>query len=186
MGSTEQAQHGEIKMQQNNYIKNIDTAVYVVNQASASKAEEDEIIERALTIARNRLKLLGATLDSPKAVEKFFTLQQAARGDQYREVFSVVYLDAHNKMIEVEDIAVGSISQCMVYPREVVRSAPRHNATGVVLCHNHPGGSLKPSMADEKLTSRLKEALSLVDVAVLDHIIVGAGHSFSFAENGLM
>lgn len=173
MGSTEQARHRKLKMQQNNYISSVDTPVYVVNQAANSKAEEDRIIEQALTIAQNRLKLLGATLDSPKAVEKFFVLQQASRGDQYREVFSIAYLDAHNNLIEAEDMAVGSISQCAVYPREVVRSALRHN---------HPGGSLNPSAADKRLTNTLKEALSLVDVTVLDHIIVGSGHSLTLLK----
>ncbi len=106
-------------------------------------------------------------------------------GREY-ESFVVLYLDAQNSLIEVEELFRGTLTQTSVYPREVVKSALRFNAAAVMLAHNHPSGSVTPSRADEHLTQTLKAALALVDVRVLDHLVIAGNNSLSFAETGLL
>ena len=102
------------------------------------------------------------------------------------EVFAVLFLDCQNRVIEFEELFRGTLTQTSVYPREVVKAALMHNAAAVILCHNHPSGSATPSRADELLTQTLKQALALVDVRVLDHLVVTVGECLSMAERGLM
>jgi DNA repair protein RadC len=97
-----------------------------------------------------------------------------------------MFLDVQNRMLAMEEMFKGTISQASVYPREVVIRALHHQACAVVLAHNHPSGSVQPSRADEALTQTLKAALALIDVRVLDHIIVAQGQSLSMAEQGLV
>jgi DNA repair protein RadC len=97
-----------------------------------------------------------------------------------------MFLDSQSRMIEIEDMCQGTLSQVSVYPREVVRAALRHNAAAVIFSHNHPSGSVQPSRADEHLTQTLKAALALVDVRVLDHIITSGSQALSMAEQGLV
>jgi len=111
---------------------------------------------------------------------------RVAIGALEHEVFACVWLDAQNRVIEFEVLFRGTLTQTSVYPREVVKAALRHNAAGVILAHPHPSGVAQPSQADEALTRQLREALSLVDVKVLDHLIVAGTHSVSFAERGLL
>ena len=106
--------------------------------------------------------------------------------EREHEVFVAVFLDAQNRVIETEELFRGTLTQTSVYPREVVKSALRHNAAAVILAHNHPSGVAEASQADQSLTETLKRALALVDVRVLDHFIVGRGRAFSFAEAGLL
>lgn len=122
-------------------------------------------------------------LSSPAAVRDFLRLQL-----QHREVevFVGLFLDAQNRVIGVEELFSGTLTQTSVFPREVVRKALQHNAAGVIFAHNHPSGVAEPSRADEMLTQALKQALALVDVRVLDHFIVGRGATLSFAERGLL
>jgi DNA repair protein RadC len=101
-------------------------------------------------------------------------------------VFAVLFLDAQHRMLAMEEMFRGTLTQSSVYPREVVKRALHHQASAVVLAHNHPSGSVQPSRADEMLTHTLKAALALVDVRVLDHIIVSQGESLSMAEQGLL
>jgi len=101
-------------------------------------------------------------------------------------VFAVVFLDVQHRMLALEEMFRGTLTQTSVYPREVVTRAIHHHAAAVVLAHNHPSGSIEPSRADESLTQTLRAALALVDVRVLDHIIVSPGQSFSMAEKGLL
>jgi DNA repair protein RadC len=98
----------------------------------------------------------------------------------------VLFLDSQNRMLALEELFRGTLSQTSVYPREVVLRALHHQSAAVVLSHNHPSGSVQPSRADEHLTQTLKASLALVDVRVLDHIIVGQGQALSMAEMGLM
>jgi DNA repair protein RadC len=98
----------------------------------------------------------------------------------------VLFLDSQNKLLAMEELFRGTLTQTSVYPREVVIRALHHGAAAVVLAHNHPSGSVQPSRADEALTQTLKAALALVDVRVLDHIIVGPGQALSMAETGLI
>jgi len=122
-------------------------------------------------------------LDSPDKVKDFLRMTFHART---RECFGMVFLDSQHRAIALEELFTGTLAQAPVYPREVVRRVLWHNAAAVILAHNHPSGVATPSRADEHLTRSLKAILEHIDVRVLDHIIVGAGGTFSFAENGLL
>ncbi len=123
------------------------------------------------------------SLSSPKAVRDYLRLTLARLP---HEVFVAVFLTAQNRVIAVEELFRGTLTQTSVYPREIVKRALAHNAGSVILAHNHPSGEASPSAADRSLTKALAEALALVDVKVLDHFIVAPGASLSFAEEGLL
>jgi DNA repair protein RadC len=120
---------------------------------------------------------------SPGAVKHYLQLALAARP---HEVFAVLFLDVQNRLLAMEELFHGTLTQTSVYPREVVLRALHHQSAAVVLAHNHPSGSVQPSRADEALTQTLKAALALVDVRVLDHVIVAPGGALSMAERGLV
>jgi DNA repair protein RadC len=122
-------------------------------------------------------------LSSPAAVRSYLRL---AVGHLEHEAFMVVFLDAQNRAIAAEELFRGTLTQTSVYPREVVKRALDRNAAAVVLAHNHPSGVAEPSIQDQALTRTLAEALSLVDVKVLDHFIVAPGAALSFSERGLL
>lgn len=121
--------------------------------------------------------------DEPAKVKQYAALQLAGRP---YEVFAVLFVDAQSRLIGLEELFRGTLTQTSVYPREVVKRALERNAAAVILAHNHPSGAAEPSRADEFLTQTLKSALALVDVRVLDHLVVGAGKVMSFAERGLL
>ena len=121
--------------------------------------------------------------DSPDAVKHYLQLHLAHKG---HEVFAVLFLDSQHRLLALEEMFRGTLTQTSVYPREVVLRALHHHAAAVVLAHNHPSGSVQPSRADEALTQTLKAALALVDVRVLDHVIVAQGQALSMAEKGLV
>ena len=123
------------------------------------------------------------SFSSPTQVKHYLQLQLA---QLQREVFGIMFLDAQNRLITYEIMFEGSLMQTSVYPREVVKRALALNAAALILSHNHPGGSAKPSRADEQLTQNLRDALNLVDIKVLDHIVVAGQESFSFSERGLI
>lgn len=125
----------------------------------------------------------GDALNSPRAVRDYLQLLLAGR---QQEVFMVLFLDTQHRVIAFDELFHGTLSQTSVYPREVVKRALAHNAAAVILAHNHPSGVAEPSGADQLLTTALKQALALVDVAVLDHFVVAAGQTLSFAEKGLI
>ncbi len=120
---------------------------------------------------------------TPGAVKQYLQLHLAHKP---HEVFAVLFLDSQNRMLAMEELFRGTLTQTSVYPREVVLRALHHQTAAVVLAHNHPSGSVQPSRADEALTQNLKASLALVDVRVLDHIIVGHGQTLSMAEQGLL
>ena len=122
-------------------------------------------------------------LTSPAAVRAL--LQHRLAGLPH-EVFAVLLLDAQNRVIAMEELFRGTLTQTSVYPREVVKAALKANAAAVIFAHNHPSGVAEPSRADELLTQSLKQALSLVDVKTLDHFIVAGTKTLSFAERGLL
>ncbi len=122
-------------------------------------------------------------LSSPQAVRDYLRLNLAQRD---REVFVAVFLDAQNRVLKIQELFAGTLTQTSVFPRDVVRYALLANAAAVIFAHNHPSGLAEPSRADEVLTQALKQALALVDVKVLDHFVVGAGAAMSFAERGLL
>jgi DNA repair protein RadC len=148
----------------------------------AKQAEVLAVFEMARRALSQRLKEREA-FHTPGAVKQYLQLQLAHKN---HEVFAVLFLDNQNRMLAMEELFRGTLSQTSVYPREVVMRALHHQAAAVVLSHNHPSGSVQPSRADEHLTQTLKASLALVDVRVLDHIIVGQGQALSMAEQGLM
>ncbi len=125
----------------------------------------------------------GDALNSPRAVRDYLQLLLAGR---QQEVFLVLFLDTQHRVIATEELFHGTLGQTSVYPREVVKRALAHNAAAVILAHNHPSGVAEPSQSDRLLTDALKQALSLVDVRVLDHFVVANGQVLSFAEKGLI
>ena len=149
---------------------------------SAKRAELMAVLELARRALAEQLKERAA-FDSATAVKDYLQLHLAARP---HEVFAVLFLDAQHKLIALEELFRGTLTQTSVYPREVVLRALHHQAAAVVLAHNHPSGSVQPSRADEALTQTLKTTLALVDVRVLDHVIVAPGQALSMAEKGLI
>ena len=148
----------------------------------AKRAQFAAAIELARRSLQEKLKE-SAALTSPGAVRDYLRLKLAARKE---EAFVCMWLDAQHKVIDVEEAFTGTLTQTSVYPREIVKSALRHNAAAVIFAHNHPSGIAQPSQSDELLTRNLKEALALVEVKVLDHFIVAGHQAISFAERGLL
>jgi DNA repair protein RadC len=138
-----------------------------------------EVARRALRETMSR----GNALSSPRAVRDFLRLKLQNRP---HEVFAAVFLDAQNRVLAVEELFRGTLTQTSVYPREVVKRALHFNAAALIFAHNHPSGVAEPSRSDEALTQALKQALALVDVKVLDHFVIGGGTAMSFAERGLL
>lgn len=127
--------------------------------------------------------LEGDVLASPEATRCFL---QAQLRDYEHEVFAALFLDNQHQVICFKELFVGTLDSASVYPREIVKLVLQQNAAAVIFAHNHPSGSVKPSQADRQITVRLKEALSLIDVRVLDHFVIGANEGYSFAEHGLL
>ena len=148
-----------------------------------SAASDDAIITAALRILERRIRKPVTELGSPISVKQFLTLMLS---EHESESFGVIYLNNRHRVIEWEVLFNGTIDMANVYPREVVKACLKHNAAAVILFHNHPSGNPDPSHADELITSRLKDALGLVDIRVLDHMIVGGTDCVSFAERGLI
>jgi DNA repair protein RadC len=141
----------------------------------------DITIIRALRILERRLARPGEALSSSASVRDYLQLLLA---EKPHEVFTVIFLDAQNRVIAAEQLFRGTLTQASVYPREVVKRALMHNAGGVILAHNHPSGVAEASEADRWLTDQLKTALAMIDVRVLDHFVIAGRQSLSFAERG--
>ncbi len=150
--------------------------------APAYLSDDAATIARALAILESRAKT-GPFFTSPQSVKDYCRLNIA---HEEREVFGVLFLNSQHQLIEFRVMFQGTLSQTSVYPREVVRAALQLNAGAVILTHNHPSGTVEPSRADEHLTGELKQALALVDVRVLDHVVVSVSGACSFAERGLL
>ena len=148
----------------------------------AKRAEIAAVIEIARRALAQELTQ-RPVFDAPDKVKNYLQLQLGRRGF---EVFAVLFLDAQMRLLKLEEMFRGTLTQTSVYPREVVKRALALNAAAVVLAHNHPSGVAEPSRADEFLTQSLKSALALVEVRVLDHLVVGQGTVVSFAERGLL
>lgn len=144
---------------------------------------EQAIIDAALSILEAKLSLESVVVDSPSVARRFCRLQI---GMLPHEVFAVMFLTNQHQLISFKTLFRGTIDGASVYPREVVKEALAVNAASVVLSHNHPSGICEPSDADIQITKRLVEALGLVDIRVLDHMIVSPRDSMSFAERGLL
>jgi DNA repair protein RadC len=148
----------------------------------AKRAEITAVMELARRSLAQRLAQ-RTVLSSPQQVKDFLRLQLAHEG---QEVFAVMFLDVQNQLLKFEEMFRGTLSQTSVYPREIVKRALAVQASAVILAHNHPSGTAEPSRADEFLTQTLKQALQLIDVRVIDHLVVGGDQAISFAERGLL
>jgi DNA repair protein RadC len=143
-------------------------------------------LQAAIEIARRQLSetmRLGPSLANPRSTRDYLS---ARLRDLEHEVFCCLYLDKRHRLIQFEELFRGTIDSASVHPREVVKLALQRNSAAVIIAHNHPSGVAEPSHADELITQRVKEALALVDIRLLDHIIVGDGASVSLAERGLL
>lgn len=125
----------------------------------------------------------GEVISSPQATRRF--LVSRLRGYRH-EVFACLFLDNRHRVLGFEELFTGTINGASVYPREVVKKALAYNAAAVIFSHNHPSGVAEPSEADRAITRRLSDALALVEIRVLDHIIVGGSETVSFSERGLV
>ncbi|MDE1948155.1 MAG: DNA repair protein RadC, partial [Burkholderiales bacterium] len=148
----------------------------------AKRAELLAVMEMARRALAQPLRS-APVFDAPGRVKDYLALEL---GGREREVFAVLFLDAQHRLLRLEEMFQGTLTQTSVYPREIVRRALTLGAGAVVLAHNHPSGVAEPSRADEFLTRSLQSALALVDVRVLDHIVVGRGEVVSMAERGLL
>ena len=144
---------------------------------------EDWIVQQAINLLEKRIFKAGPSLSSPAAVRDYLRLKLVVEPN---EVFAVVFLDSQHQVLAYEPLFKGSVDQTSVYPRVVVQRALALNASALILAHQHPSGVTEPSTADRSLTDRLKAALAMVDVRVVDHFIVGKGDPYSFAEAGLL
>lgn len=153
-----------------------------VRMASLNDPEKQSLLELAFAVLHD-LHQPGVELPSPNHTRDFLRMLLAERN---AEVFGCLYLDNRHRVIETVELFQGTIDGASVYPRVVVQQALSVNAAAVMFFHNHPSGVAEPSNADEAITRRLKEALALVDIRVLDHFVVTAGESISFAERGLL
>ena len=145
--------------------------------------DDDQTIEHAIAILEKRLHKPSAIIKDAQHAATYLSLQLAAL--EY-ESFRVLFLNNRHGLITLKELFRGTVDGAAVYPREVVKAALQFNAAAVILTHNHPSGDCHPSAADRAITRRLKSALSLVDIRVLDHIVVGGTRTYSFAEHGLI
>ena len=148
----------------------------------AKFAQLQAVLELARRHLGERLQR-GDLLLNPEATRRYLI---TTLGDLPHEVFCCLFLDTRHRLICYEELFQGTIDGASVHPREVVRRALHHNAAAVILAHNHPSGVAEPSDADQRITRRLKQALQLMDIRVLDHLVVGDRTAMSFAEHGLL
>ncbi|MBN7797260.1 RadC family protein [Parahaliea mediterranea] len=144
------------------------------------------VLQAAQELARRGAQeelVSGDALTSPQRTRQFL---QHHLGGRDREVFTCLFLDNQHRLLHCEDLFYGTLDGAAVYPREVAVRALQYRAAAVILAHNHPSGVAEPSHADRRITERLCQALELLDIRVLDHIIVGRGEACSFAERGLL
>jgi DNA repair protein RadC len=147
----------------------------------ARPVTEAELVAAAATLLQARI--VGKELTTPAAARDFLRLKLSPLE---HEVFGCLFLDTRHRVLEFSILFRGTIDSSHVYPREVVKEALRLNAAAVIFCHNHPSGVAEPSAADQAITQRLVDALKLVDVRVLDHLVVGTTSTASLAELGLL
>jgi DNA repair protein RadC len=158
------------------------TTLYVRDGSGYREATPLEIISCAQGLIARRYRAGAPVLDAPARTREYLRLHYGALD---HEVFGCLYLNGRHRLIAVERLFRGTVDGASVHPREVVKAAIHHGATACILYHNHPSGVAEPSHADELITQRLREALALIDVRVLDHLIIGE-RIYSFAERGLI
>lgn len=158
-------------------VKTEDAPTYVPDDKTA---QENRIISQAMSILEGRLSKHGPVMSNPDATRQYLKLKLTGLE---QELFYVLFLDSQHQLISAEEVFRGTVDNCSVYPREVVKRALYLNASAVILAHNHPSGLPEPSAADRYITDKLKDALALIEVKVLDHFVVG-NTLVSFAERG--
>ena len=158
------------------------TTLYVRDESGFREADACDVLDRAQALIAQRYRAGSPVLTSPERTREFLRMHLGAYD---RETFGVLHLDNRHRLIAAEDLFRGTIDRASVHPREVVKAVLARNAAAIVLYHNHPSGLSEPSAADELITRRLREALALIDVRVLDHLIV-AESIYSMAESGLL
>src|SRR5690606_6445535 len=158
-------------------------ALYVRSPGGRYKPASDDQILAAGRVAAESLISRSLPLNQPAKMARFFQSKLAGLG---HECAGFIYLDSQLKPIRYIEQALGTLNQASIYPREIVKTALRLNAAALVMAHNHPSGSAEPSLADLNLTTQLKQALALIDVRFLDHIVVSGTETTSLAERGLM
>ncbi|MGN5575886.1 RadC family protein [Enterobacter cloacae] len=142
---------------------------------------EQQTVREALTLLACQLREPGASFTSSHAVRDWLRLQLASLE---REEFTALFLDNQHRLIAHETLFTGTINHTQVHPRELVKSGLKHNCAAIIVAHCHPSGLAEPSQADKRITERLKQALDLVDIRLLDHLVVGGMEITSFAEQG--
>jgi DNA repair protein RadC len=158
------------------------TTLYIRDKAGEYRpAPPKAVINESIRLAKAKVK--GRTLTSPGLAIEFLT---AILAHLEHEVFGCLFLDNQHRVLCFEEMFRGTISSAHIYPREVVKQALAANAAAVIFAHNHPSGITEPSEADKQITQKLKMALDMVEIRVLDHFILGEGDGYSFAEHGLM
>ena len=162
--------------------RSVNNRFAALTAAKLSESEQQSVVTLALEVLQAHHQP-GQSFDNPETTRKYLRLRL---GGKEAEVFGCLFLDNYNRMLKDKELFQGTINGAPVYPRIVVQQALSVNAAAVILYHNHPAGVEEPSTADKAITQRLKEALALVDVRILDHFIVTCGSSFSFAEHGLL
>ncbi|HBM2882460.1 TPA: DNA repair protein RadC [Klebsiella oxytoca] len=138
-------------------------------------------IRRALNILERQLREPGAAFTTSSSVRDWLRLQLASLE---REEFTALFLDNQHRLIAYETLFTGTINNTQVHPRELVKSGLKHNCAAVIVAHCHPSGEAEPSQADRLITARIQQALDLVDIRLLDHLVVGGMDIISFAERG--
>ena len=143
--------------------------------------KQHQIVTQALAILDSFLRRNPVCLDAPDLVRDYLRLRLEC---QQREIFTVLYVNTKNQLIKAEDLFFGTLAETEVHPREVARQALLNNAAAVIVAHNHPSGCCNPSASDLDLTQKLKSALQLLNIRLLDHFIVGQCAMTSLAETG--
>ncbi len=154
-----------------------------VNETQPTYDDDEAVIKAAKAIITRRMRRKTDCLTSAEVVRDFLIFHFE---DKPAESFCCLFLDNQHRLIEIDEMFHGTIDGAAVYPREVVRAAIKHNAAAVMFAHNHPSAGIEPSSADKFITARLKQALGLLDIRVLDHFIVAGAQVNSFAELGLI
>jgi DNA repair protein RadC len=172
----------------NNQIKNEEAAIYGQEQSGShwkgsydKDKFEDAVIKNAIRIIESRLKTFGASLTNAKLVTDLLKIKLA---NLEHEEFHVLYLNNQHQLIEIEMMFRGTVDAASVYPREVAKRALQLNAAAVIFAHNHPSQLAEASLADDAITQKLKNALKLLDIRTLDHIVIAGNNYVSYAESG--
>ena len=156
--------------------------LYVLDSNQYRHATASEVLAAARRLLAQQFRR-GCSLNSPALVREYLRLHL---GPREHEMFCLILTDSRHRLLARVELFRGTIDGASVHPREVVKEVLKHNAAAVILAHNHPSGVAEPSQADELITQRLREALALVDVRVLDHLVVAGDQVVSFAEKGML